>query len=245
MRVEVLGVKVESINYQEAVERVKSWWKEGGRHYVVTPNPEIIMYARSHPDHREILNKADMSVPDGAGVVWASRMLGEPLKGRVTGADLAEKLIKEAAESGETVFFLGGYGGVSEVAARKFTARFPGLKVAGWAEGDASTDGDEGIRKVLGQENIGLLLVAYGHPKQEYWMARNLVHLNVKVAMGIGGAFDYWSGRLARAPGWMRRVGLEWVYRLLREPWRVKRQLALPLFGLLIIREALIPTKRK
>lgn len=230
MKVEVLGVQVDDVNYSEAVEKVKHWWKEGGRHYIVTPNSEMVVYAASHPDHLKILNAADMSIPDGAGVVWASRVLGKKITGRVTGTDLAEKLIGQAVESGESVFFLGGVGGVAEASAKRFVRRFPNVKVTGWAEGDASSAGDIEIRKILLGKRIGLLLVAYGAPKQEYWISRNLSELDVKVAMGIGGAFDFWSGKVKRAPRWMQTLGLEWLFRLIQEPGRIKRQIMLPVF---------------
>src|SRR5437660_2057678 len=176
-----------------------------------------------------------MAVADGAGIVLASAILGKKLQGRVTGTDLAEKLVAEASRLGETVFFLGGRYGAAERSAEHFGRRFPSLKVAGWAEGDGSEKGDLQTRKMLMGKQIGLLLVAYGHPKQEYWMERNLSALDVKVAMGVGGAFNFWSGRSRRAPEWMRRWGLEWLYRLMREPWRIKRQLVLPLFVIKVL----------
>jgi N-acetylglucosaminyldiphosphoundecaprenol N-acetyl-beta-D-mannosaminyltransferase len=227
---EVLGVRIDDLDYKGAVEQVRSWWREGGKHYIVTPNPEMIMYADGHDDHKKVLNESDMSVPDGIGIVWASFVLGKNLKGRVTGTDLAEKLVEEASRYGESVFFLGGHYGVARESAKRFLKRFPNLMVAGWSEGDSSTSGDIETRGFLRNKKIGLLLVAYGYPGQEYWIARNLVYLDVKVAMGIGGAFDFWAGRSTRAPIWVRRMGLEWIYRLIREPWRLKRQLAIPLF---------------
>lgn len=230
MKVEILGVRIDDLTYGEAIEKVHRFWRTGGKHFIVTPNPEMVMYASSHPDHKDVLNKADMAVADGIGIVLASAWQGNRLRGRVTGTDLAEKLVGEAAKCGETVFFLGGYGGVAEASAKKFVGRFEGLKVAGWYEGDAGEIGDFRVRQELRDKEIGLLLVAYGHPKQEYWMARNLPYLNVKVAMGIGGAFDFWAGKSKRAPLFVRRIGLEWLYRLIRDPGRLSRQLVLPIF---------------
>jgi N-acetylglucosaminyldiphosphoundecaprenol N-acetyl-beta-D-mannosaminyltransferase len=234
MKIDVLGVKIDDLTYDEAVGEVNSFWNIG-KHYVVTPNPEMVMYATQHPDHKIVLNRADMSIADGIGIVWASIMLGRPLKGRVTGTDLAEKLIGEAAKRGETVFFLGGRNNAAEESAKKFLKHFKGLRVAGWAEGDASEKGDDEIRCLIGNKQIGLLLVAYGHPGQEYWISRNIQYLNVKVAMGIGGAFDFWSGKAIRAPLWVRKIGLEWLYRLVRDPRRFSRQLALPAFVIRIL----------
>jgi N-acetylglucosaminyldiphosphoundecaprenol N-acetyl-beta-D-mannosaminyltransferase len=227
MKVNILGVLIDSVTFPEATTRVKELLLNGDRATIFTPNPEFIIYAQKDKKFRDILNQADLAIPDGVGLVWASRILGQSLQERVAGADLAEKAVELASELGKSVFFLGGRGDTSVIAARGMQLRYPGLRVAGTWSGEAREVGDKENLDKIGQEKIGLLLVAYGHPKQEYWLERNLSKLNVNLAMGVGGTFDFWSGKVRRAPGWLRAWGLEWLYRLITQPWRIRRQLTL------------------
>ena len=237
MKTSLLGVDLSVAPFGLLLEQAKGFMRQSNSSYIVTPNPEFLVYASKDETFKKILNKAALSIPDGVGIIWASRILNLPLKERVAGADFGEALVKEAARVKQSVFFLGGRGDVAARAARALTNKYPEVDVAGSWSGEAGPEGDEETLRQLGQKRIGLLLVAYGHPKQEYWIDRNLDKLNVGVAMGVGGSFDYWSGDLARAPKWVRRIGLEWLFRLIRQPWRIRRQLALMKFIYLVFRE--------
>jgi len=240
-RLDVLGVRVDSVTMGEAIERVKGFFKDGRKAYVVTPNPEMVIEARKDKEFTQILNKSDLSIPDGAGLVWASRIWGTPLKERVQGTDLFIELCEESARRGGQVFLLGGQPGVAERTARALKRSYPKLKVAGTFAGDGSPAGDaETVRQIKqsATKPIDLLFIAYGHGKQERWIKRNLSKVPVKVAMGIGGAFDFVSGSQIRAPRPIRALGFEWLYRLIRQPWRIKRQYSLLPFILLAFRES-------
>lgn len=244
-KLDVLGVHVDNVTMSEAVEKVRGFFKAGKKAYVVTPNPEMIVRARQDHEFAELLNMADLSVPDGMGLVWASRIWGTSLKERVSGMDLFLELCAEAARRGGKVFLLGGAPGVAEKTAQVLRERYPKLRIAGTFAGDGSPAGDvetvKAIKSTVGsREPVDLLFVAYGHGKQERWIRRNLEKVPVKVAMVVGGAFDYVAGAVPRAPEPLRRLGLEWLYRLLKQPWRLRRQLALLKFIVLVFREQFV-----
>ncbi len=228
----VLGVKIDDITMDEAVRTISSWLSKSGKHSIVTPNPEILVAAKEDNQLQIVLNKSNLAVPDGIGLKMAG------IKNRISGTDLMVNLIKLAAEKGYTVGLLGGRDKVAEKVAENLKKKFPKLKIS-----FASSGGDideSGINKYssnvarskfsLRSNNIpttDLLFVAFGPPKQEKWIARNLKKIPVKIAMGVGGAFDFISGEIPRAPKWIRVLGLEWLFRLIVEPWRIRRQLAL------------------
>ena len=230
---------MDNITYGEALERAKELIEKEGKHYIVTPNPEIVVQAQKDPEFKKILNSADLSIPDGIGLVLLSKVGSEKLSERVTGVDFLDGLAALAENFGFSIYLLGGKQGVAEEAAEELRKRYPKLKIAGTSVGNPDPKFDKETRKPLTDKKIDILAVAYGSPKQEKWIARNLRYLNVKLAIGVGGAFDFISGNKRRAPVWMQKVGLEWVFRLLNEPRRVKRQLALPYFAYLVIREKL------
>lgn len=239
-RIEVLGVPVDVLSLDEACEAAASLWAAGGKHHVVTVNPELIMAARGSERGaalREALAGASLCVADGIGVVWASKVLGAPLPGRVPGIELAEGLIARAAAEGKSLFLLGGRPGVAEEAARRLERRFPGLRVAGTHHGyfDAEAPGgDEGVEAVA-PFDVDLLLVGMGAPRQELWIARRKEQLRARVMIGVGGALDVFAGRVKRAPESLRRAGLEWAYRLATQPWRARRMTALPRFAAAVL----------
>lgn len=241
-KLNILGVGVDNVTMSEAIGRVRGFFKSGKKAYIVTPNSEMIVQARKDPEFAEVLNGADLAVPDTAGLVWASRIWGTPLKEWVAGADLFVELCAEAARRGGRVFLLGAGPGVAGKAARALRKRCPKLKVAGTFAGDGASKGDREtvaeVKRGSKGEDIDLLFVAYGHGKQERWIRRNLTKVPVKVVVGVGGSFDYVSGAVVRAPKLFRRLGLEWLYRLVRQPWRIKRQFQLLPFILLTFREA-------
>lgn len=204
---------------------------------VCTVNPEFIMTARRHPAFAQALAVADLCTPDGVGVLWAARLAGVPLAERVTGSDGIHHICKRAAAQAWRVFFLGAAPGIAERAAAELARLYPGLKVAGTYGGSPADADWPQIRQRLAAAQADLLFVAYGHPRQDIWIQQHREELPVAVALGVGGAFDFVAGITPRAPLWLRRLGLEWLYRLVRQPWRWRRMAALPLFALLVLVE--------
>lgn len=208
-------------------------WKSSppGAAQVVTLNPEIVMRARSDPELCAIVRQAALVVPDGIGLIWAGRLHGEPLPQRVTGVDLMVALAAEAATQGYRIVLVGAGEGVAAAAARALERRFPPLRIAAtFAGSPLAADDAEAVQRIAAAR-ADLVFVAYGAPQQERWIARLCPALGAAVAVGVGGAFDMLAGRVPRAPRWMRQAGLEWLYRLLRQPWRWRRMLALPRFA--------------
>lgn len=229
-RIRILGISIDNVTMEEAVERLAAMAASGAFHHAVTVNPEFVMTAQRDRDFARVLNGADLAVPDGIGLVWAARWRRTPLRERVPGVDLVDRLSAVAAQRGLRVFLLGAQPGVAEATAGILTARYPGLTIAGTYAGSPRADEDETIAGMVAQARPSILFVAYGAPQQDLWIERNRSRLGACVAMGIGGAFDFISGRAQRAPRWVQRLGLEWLHRLLREPSRWRRMLALPRF---------------
>jgi N-acetylglucosaminyldiphosphoundecaprenol N-acetyl-beta-D-mannosaminyltransferase len=233
----ILGVRVDDVTYAEALAHIERYIETGGSHQVATVNVEFIMEARRNPAFREVLAQASLCVPDSVGVLWASRRQGQPLRQQVAGVDLVEKIAARGAEQGWRIYFLGAAPGVAERAAKVLAERYPGLKIAGCHAGSPRPEEESEIVGWLHIARPDVLLVAYGAPQQDLWIARNQARIGVPVAVGVGGSFDYIAGLIQRAPGWMRRLGLEWLYRLIKQPWRLKRQLVIPWFMWLVWRE--------
>jgi N-acetylglucosaminyldiphosphoundecaprenol N-acetyl-beta-D-mannosaminyltransferase len=237
---------VDTLTLEDAAARGLALMASGRGGQVVTLNPEIVMRARRDPGLRAAIASAALVTADGVGIVWALRLAGARVPERVTGVDLARALLARAAEAGAgpgaehgyDAFLLGAGYGVAEAAARALTARIPGARIAGVWEGDPRPAGDaEAVARVWAS-GARLLLVAYGAPAQELWIARNLDALPGVVAIGAGGALDMIAGRTPRAPRWLRGAGLEWLYRLALEPSRWRRMLALPAFVALALGSA-------
>jgi len=239
--VRILGVRIHNLGAGDAVEMLMGLAREGEKHQVVTVNPEFIMEAQTNPEFRDVLNDAELSLPDGVGILYASRLFGSPIRERVTGADTLEQICAAAAPRGLSVFLLGAAEGVADETGRILAARHPGLKVSGTYSGSPDPSDEEEILRRVNAANPHFLFVAYGSPRQELWISRNLHRLNVAIAMGVGGTFDFISGRALRAPRWMRSAGLEWLHRLYREPSRWRRMLALPRFALRCLRHRVVP----
>jgi N-acetylglucosaminyldiphosphoundecaprenol N-acetyl-beta-D-mannosaminyltransferase len=201
---------------------------------LVTLNPEMVMRARHDPGLRAAIHAADRVVADGVGVLWATRLLGALAPERVTGVDLLDAFCSVAAMRGYRVFLLGAAQGVAQEAACVLAERHPGLRVAGTQSGSPDEADAPALLARLRAAQPDALFVAFGSPAQECWIARYRGQLGAAVAIGVGGAFDMLAGRVPRAPYWMRRAGLEWSYRLVRQPWRWRRMLALPGFALLV-----------
>ena len=243
--IQVLGVRVHDVTEAEAVAIIEGFIQGGGPHRVVTPNPEIVMRARREPDLRAILNSSDLSIPDGAGLLAAARLAGTPLREHVWGTDLVLRLAERSPSRGWRWFLLGAQPGVAAAAGERLQARYPGLQVAGTLAGSPGPEGDmEAWLAISAAGPVHVLLVAYGGGLQERWIARNQARVGVPVQIGVGGVLDYLAERVQRAPEWARRLELEWAYRLVREPWRWRRQLALPAFTALAAAETLRKRRR-
>lgn len=243
-RIDILGVAVDDITEDEALARIADFIAAGEPHQIVTVNPEFVMEARRNPAFRAALAAADLATPDGFGLLLVAKQRGTPFRGRVTGVELIGRIAAEGARRGWSLFLLGAAPGIAERAAAALQRDHPRLRVAGCYAGSPRVEDEAHIRaSIAAAGNPDVLLVAYGHPAQELWIARNQPHLRVPVAIGVGGLFDYLAGAVPRAPRWMRRLGLEWLYRLIRQPWRWRRILtAVPLFLWMALRER--PLKR-
>jgi N-acetylglucosaminyldiphosphoundecaprenol N-acetyl-beta-D-mannosaminyltransferase len=227
-RVEILGVEIDDVTVAEMLESLVRFVREGGEHQISTVNIEYLMLARRDPEFAQVLRQSALNVPDSAGVLWAARWLGHPLRERVTGSDGIYAIAERCAREGFRLFLLGAGTGVAERVARLLEERFPGLCVCGALSGSPLPEHEREQAESVRRARADVLLVAYPSAPQEKWIARNLARTGASVAMGVGAAFDFCAGVQARAPRWMQRVGLEWFYRLLRQPWRWRRMLALP-----------------
>ena len=234
-RFTLLGVPVDPITQAQAIDWVAAAIQEGRPRLVISVNPERVMQASREPALAGILNGADLALADGAGVQWAARRLGHPLPERVPGVDFVQALAARGAQEGWRFFFLGGSPGVAEAAGRVLETRYPGFRLAGTFGGSPATEDDASTTGAVRSSGAQILFVAYGGGAEEAWLARNLAGSGAVVGMGVGGAFDFISGRARRAPAWMRERGVEWLHRLTREPWRWRRMLALPRFALRVL----------
>jgi N-acetylglucosaminyldiphosphoundecaprenol N-acetyl-beta-D-mannosaminyltransferase len=257
-RQSLLNVPVDLVGRAEALAAIVGWLDagcglraaggtgcQGGDaptlKHVVTVNPEFAIAARRDETFRRVLWESALATADGIGIVLAGRVLGVPVRERVTGVDLIES-VAGLEHPCCRLFLLGAAPGVAEDAALRLRARFPEARIVGAYPGSPRDEEFQAIAARLAEAGATVLLVAFGHPRQDLWIARHRERLathGILVAIGIGGAFDYLSGRVPRAPYLLRRLGLEWLYRLIRQPWRWRRQLALPLFVLLVARERL------
>jgi N-acetylglucosaminyldiphosphoundecaprenol N-acetyl-beta-D-mannosaminyltransferase len=218
----------------EAIEAIEGYVDEGGHHQVATINPEFVMRAQRDSQFGRVLESADMCLADGTGVVWAARRQGCSIEQPVTGTDLVRPLAALCARRGFPLFLLGAAEGVAAELALKLSNENPGLKVAAHA-GSPDPSDDAATIELIQRYATRVLLVAYGAPSQELWIDRLRDRLGVAVAMGVGGAFDYLTGRVPRAPEWMRLAGLEWLHRLARQPWRVRRMAVLPAYAIKVL----------
>lgn len=230
-----MGVPIHRVTVTATLDLVSHWIDRGGAHQIATVNPEFLMKARRHRRFREALQRVDLCIPDGIGVLWASRLRGCPLPERVTGSDLVPRLSEEAAHRGWRVFYLGAAPGVAERTAAILQSRHPDLQVAGCYAGSPDPAEADAIVARVRAANADLLFVAYGAPKQDLWLDAHLAATGAAVGMGVGGSFDFIAGVTQRAPQWVQRLGLEWLHRLVQEPWRWRRQLSLPQFALLVL----------
>lgn len=235
-KVNILGVYVDMVNIPQAADKIMGFFEEEKLHKVYTPNSEILMVAYKDEDFAKLLNDAELLTADGIGVVYASKILGRPIKERAAGYDIACEVLERIKGTEHSVFLFGGKPGVAETAKEKLEEKYPGIKIAGMRNGYFKPEEEPEIVKEINDSGADLLFVCLGAPKQEQWLARNAEGLKgVRVAMGIGGSLDVFAGTAERAPEFYCKHGLEWFYRLKKEPWRAKRMLALPKFGMTVI----------
>ena len=230
-RLRILDVPVDMVSKTEAMERFIELMNENACSLIVTPNSEIVLSASKDREMKSLIEGAELIIPDGIGLVYASRILNSPLKERVTGIDFLSDILTYLEKAGKSVYLLGGKPGVAGRAADKMKEKYPGLIVAGTQHGYFKTDDEKAIVEAVNTSGADFLCVAMGSPKQEKFIhSHKGDFLNVRAAMGVGGSLDVWAGALKRAPEFFQKSGLEWLYRVLQEPSRLGRALSLPVF---------------
>ena len=243
--VHILSVRVDNVTTEEVLSILDGFVAERRPRQVVTVNPEFVVQAQRNAEFRAVLDQADLAVPDCLGLMWASRVLGRPLRERVTGSDTVPLIARLCARRGYRVFLLGAAPGVAEKAAAVMIGDSPDLQIVGTYAGSPHRSEEDEIVARVSASSPDLLLVAYGAPRQDLWIRRNLDRLGVPVCIGVGGTLDFIAGIAVRAPRWMRKAGLEWLHRLCRQPWRWRRMLALPRFWCLVMRQRLSVAARR
>ena len=228
--INILGVRVDNVTYGETLDLIASTIAARVPRQIATVNPEFIMAAQEDAAFRDVLNHTALNLPDGIGVIWAARRLGRPLRERVAGSDSVDLIAQRASEQGWKVYLLGAAEGVAQKAEEVWQARYPGFNCVGTFGGSPRVEEEDSIIERIRVAAPDVLFVAYGAPAQDKWIARNLSRLNVPACMGVGGALDFIAGVTQRAPRWIQRLGLEWLHRLIHQPWRWRRMLALPRF---------------
>jgi len=234
MQARVLGVRVDCLDMRAALERVEQLVDAGGHHLIATVNPEFIMRAHREREFARVLESADLCLADGSGVVWAARRQGCVMRGPVPGVDMIPPLAAMCARRGFRLFLLGAAAGVAAELASRLRTEHPRLEVAAHP-GSPDPSSDDETSRLIRAHQTQVLLVAFGAPKQELWIDRMEDRVGVAVAIGVGGAYDYLTGRVPRAPLWMRRAGLEWLHRLIHQPWRIRRMAVLPVYAVKVL----------
>lgn len=228
MKIDVMGVAFDNVTMAQAVERGLELAASDGFAYVVTPNPELVMMARKDPDYAKALAGAALTLPDGIGVIYAAKLLGRPLQQRVPGVDFASGIMEGLARTGGRLFLLGAKPGVAQQAAENLAAKYPGLVVCGTHDGYFQEDAP--VVEEIRASGADVLFVCLGAPKQENWMVQQGAATGAHLAVGLGGSLDVFAGTVKRAPERWQKLGLEWLYRLCKEPKRITRMAKLPGF---------------
>jgi N-acetylglucosaminyldiphosphoundecaprenol N-acetyl-beta-D-mannosaminyltransferase len=228
MKETILGVDVSTDNYDTLTSKLLEKIDNREKAFIVAINPEKIIKAQDDPSLMKLLNSADFQIPDGIGVILASKFKGGQIRERVTGIDMMLKLCETAAKHQKKVFLYGGKPGRADEAKVKLEEMYPGIQIAGTLHGYEKDQ--QVVRQTINQSQADIIFVAMGSPAQENWIIANKETLHPSVYQGVGGSFDVISGKIERAPESFQKLGLEWLYRLMKEPWRIKRQAVLPLF---------------
>ena len=241
-KIKILGVDVDDISEKDATRAILQLADNKRRHrYIVTVNSEFVMLAYRNSQFRRIINGADLSVPDGVGVVLAKLIMGGKERNRVTGVDLIEKICAKSVDLPIRIGFLGGFHNIAEIVKKRQLEKFPGINVVFAQAGNPTIGHDLKLRSAVNAvKGIDILFVAFGMGQQEFWIKRNIDQLDVGLAIGVGGAFDYLAGVKVRAPQFMQNSGLEWLWRLVQEPTRVWRMRVLPVFFVMVLAQWLL-----
>ncbi|MCR8645062.1 WecB/TagA/CpsF family glycosyltransferase [Paenibacillus sp. N1-5-1-14] len=235
--VSLYGVPVSRMDMKETVAYLTSVIEAHTPHQVITANPIMLMEALNNPTYHNMMSKADLVVPDGAGVVWAANHVGQPVKERVAGFDLVQELMRTGEAKRWKVYLVGASTEVIEAAAARLKRDFPAIDMVGVRNGYFGSEEDAEVIAEIRAHNPDILLVGRSAATQEPWIAQHKEALGVPVIMGVGGSFDVLSGKLKRAPKFFQKLRMEWFYRLLQEPWRYKRMLLLPKFALKVMKD--------
>lgn len=230
-----LGVKVISMNYEEIIKDIKKRMDNGLKSTIIAVNPEKIIAANKDERVRKIINNSTYQIPDGVGILIASRLKGGNIRTRVTGVDMMERLLEFAANEGKRVFMYGAKEEVVVQAKKNIERKYPSIQISGYSNGYVKDH--KALVKKINESNADILFVALGSPRQEFWIFEHMDDLKVKVFQGVGGSFDVFAGHVKRAPVIFRKLGLEWFFRLITDPKRIKRQTALPKFLFRIVKE--------
>ena len=228
--VDVLGVKIDKVTFDEALDIAEKLAKTEGVSAIFTPNPEIIMHAKQDAEMCDILNGADLCTADGIGVVYGAKILGNPVPERVAGFDLTCALLERLSKTGEGIFLFGAKPGVAEVAKNRLEEKYAGIVISGTHDGYFKEDDEKEIVDKINKSGAKVLLVCLGAPKQEKWIAKHKDDLKVNLCLGVGGTLDVLAGTAKRAPEIFIKLNLEWAYRMLKNPSRIGRFAALPKF---------------
>ncbi|OMF13122.1 glycosyltransferase [Paenibacillus sp. FSL H7-0331] len=236
-KVSIFGVPFSKLSMNETVNLITHMIESREPHQIITANPIMVMSAVDSSTYMQLLQAADLVVPDGAGIVWAANYVGNPVAERVTGFDLLHRMMQLGEPKGWKVYLLGASPEMIEAAASSLKRQYPALQLVGYRDGYFQADEDAAVIANIREHDPDILLIGRSADKQEPWIAQYKQQLRVPVIMGVGGSFDVLSGKLKRAPVMFQRLRLEWFYRLLQEPWRYKRMLVLPKFVMKVIRE--------
>ncbi len=234
--VSILGIPVDRVTMDAAMDRIEGFIASGKPHFVVTADSSGLYAQLSDPEFREVLSKADLITPDSFGVVWAAKRLGKPVAGRVSGVDLVDQLCARSAEKGYRIFILGAAPGVAEMAAERLRLRYPGCHIVGTRHGYFPAEDDRIVAEEVAAARPDILFVAMGIPRQEKFIAGTLDVIRAKVAIGVGGSFDVFSGKTKRAPVLIQRMNLEWLWRLAMNPRKFSKAATLPRFAWRVLR---------
>ncbi|NLX61467.1 MAG: WecB/TagA/CpsF family glycosyltransferase [Tissierellia bacterium] len=242
-KIRIFGVEIDNTSLEEATNLMKEYLKGDRLKTICTPNTEIVMAAKKDERLKELINEFDLIIPDGIGLIYGSRIRKRPLKERVTGFDLSMELLKIANKEGYGLFLLGGQEGIAKMASENIVNKYPNIRIAGFHNGyfKGSHNGfkgheeEERVINMINSSKPDIIFVGLGFPKQEIWIKENKNRIHGKVIIGNGGTMDVISGKTKRAPEIFQKLGLEWFYRLIKEPARIKRQMALPKFVLAIL----------
>ena len=235
--VKILGVNIDNITEEEAAEKTKELIEKSNKSckLIVAPNVEFIMQAQKDKEFFDILQTAELATPDSVGVILAGKLQKKPFKQRIPGQAYFRKILETAEKEGWTVYLLGGKGDIPQRAKQNVEKLYPKLKIVGYHEGYFEEDTEEVVIEEINKLKPNILFVALGAPRQEKWIAKHRKELKVDVAAGQGGTFDYEAGNIKRAPKWIQKIGMEWLWRLILQPSRIKRMIVLPVYLFKII----------